>query len=438
MIDANNTPAEETTDCYLVVSDTAVEDLNNVPYLGLEVGEHEFGIRDQVPPEIENVYPRNGHQTIPLGITLTFIFNEDIVPGTDNRIGLYRYGTEFAETFVELNTSSLSTLALPEATADHLTAAWELDEAAFQADKRSISVSLRDRLTYATVYSIGLAPGIVRDVNENSFRGLRAGTYVFQTATEEWYANANSRDSDSSNSYDWIYPAIIIALITAALMWIFFLAYYLFSRRQNQLDAKVEQGGCLDKVPQAWEGEVHGQKVVDDGNVIMVVHAESGPPPSPRAETPNSPPRHRLIAGGGVDTVVVTASPRVEPPGAPIGAPPGSPKSSPRHRLGSVVDIWNAPSKVEPPGVILRPTSPNPRPELRPASPNPKVSPRPETQSSTAFGRAIDTGIDYHSPGPTGLATSPRMFSKQGSLSVSKHDKMISKPDRNKMVSKPG
>jgi hypothetical protein len=188
LIEVNGTLNEIVTDCDLIITDDALEDLNGVAYLGLLVGEHRFTLKDLVRPLLSFPVPKNGASHVKIEESFTFHFNEDILPGSDLRAVVKRLGGRMGEELLAaMNSGNGSgsfdqnvTVNLDDLVADTVDAVVRIKQGDF--GRRTVSLNLSEVLDYDRFYSISLAPFSAQDMVGNYFLGLPQGTYIIRTA----------------------------------------------------------------------------------------------------------------------------------------------------------------------------------------------------------------------------------------------------------------
>jgi hypothetical protein len=288
-IDVNGTENEHPTDCDLVVSEYAVEDLQNIPYLGLSYGAHTFGLQDTMSPALVKFDPPIGEINLPLNAAVTFVFNEQIRPGQDLRVLLYGFGGEASNAFMKNNSMVVETGA------DQVLGAIEFDDNAYLSDGKSIRVSLDGFLRHETLYSLALMPNSANDVSENAFGGFPAGTYLFRTAVRKYFSS-EVVDSDDDGAGMMSQPGTIFIVVGLAFLWMgsmagCFLAFRVRAARMRVADHVAAQDPAV-LVPRkgpVWDGNfLHGQ--IDAGSDTVRKDLEQNVPQSPKALKERSSP----------------------------------------------------------------------------------------------------------------------------------------------------
>eukprot|EP00438_Fugacium_kawagutii_P031267 Skav218639 [mRNA] locus=scaffold365:321363:324973:- [translate_table: standard] len=162
-------PNDESRDCDVVISDTAVRGLDALlPFNGLPDNELFITVPDGLAPQVNSFIPANSAISVPIDPMVRFFFDEKIKFLRESMIQVYSLGGNRSDR-----------------EADVLIAEINVWSSKAVIDQDTLLVDLSGILSTASYYSVVVPPGAVADLSNNPFGGIPRGVYMFQTGADE-------------------------------------------------------------------------------------------------------------------------------------------------------------------------------------------------------------------------------------------------------------
>lgn len=298
-INMSGTVNKYVSDCDLIMSRHAVEDLAGIAYPGLDMGMggYNFALMDTVPPKIAGFDPRNGAANINITESVTIHFDEPVfLEHSVAKAFIIRLGS------VEDN--------FTDEEADRVISAINLTEGA-TIEGNQLTINLAGYLDYSTRYSIAVPVGAVRDRYDNTWvEGVAPMLFTFQTGGQQILYIEEEEESSAP-----FVVGIVAGVLTFSCMTCFgCMMHRLCQRRSKRVHDAVhalEGNHAVQAVRAArqdpkdddeWDGSflrsyAIADKKVDAGSNTILVGAS-------RTKSQHQPPSRKSSIGSAASTAV--------------------------------------------------------------------------------------------------------------------------------------
>lgn len=201
-------------DCDLIIQNNALRGTSGLlPYSGMQMNGVLISLPDTLSPQCIDFFPPNSARLVPLNVTLTITFSENIAisetldEGNSTMIDIIRLGGNISDNQSDVIVGNISIL----------------DATRVNVDGNFMIVKLEGLVDFSQYYSITLPAGVLIDRSRNAFEGLARARYTF-TTRPDGVVQPIVDDDKTSFDYTWIISTVVgsvVAFVALCLCYIF-------------------------------------------------------------------------------------------------------------------------------------------------------------------------------------------------------------------------